>query len=182
MPKIPYLPADIQEPHDTVAAIRSRRGGELLLLDRMLLHSPPLASGWNALLDAVRSRLTLEPRLRELAICAIGWLNGAHYEIEQHAGPFRQAGGSDRQLRALRDCDQAVADAALFDSTERAVLGLAKAMTLEVQVPDELLAAVRTALGSEQQVVELVGVIATYNMVSRFLVALGVEPAAACRT
>src|SRR5689334_23077714 len=98
MPKIPYLPPELEEPHDIVAAIRSRRGGGLLLLDRMLLHSPPLALGWNALLDAVRSRLTLEPRLRELAICAVGSLNGANYEIEQHAGPFRQAGGTDRQL------------------------------------------------------------------------------------
>jgi alkylhydroperoxidase family enzyme len=31
-------------------------------------------------------------------------------------------------------------------------------------------------LQSDQLVVELVGVVATYNMVSRFLVALGVEP------
>ena len=182
MPPIPYLPADIQEPHDIVAAIRARRGGELLLLDRMLLHSPPLASGWNALLDAVRARLTLSPRLRELAICAIGWLNGAHYEIEQHAGPFRQAGGTDEQLVALRNCDQAIANTALFDATERAVLQVVKAMTREVQVPDQVLADARTALGSDQQVVELVGVIATYNMVSRFLVALGIEPAFASRT
>lgn len=181
MLKIPYLSADLLEPTDTVAVIRARRGGELLLLDRMLLHSPPLALGWNALLDAVRSRLTLEPRLRELAICAVGVLNGAEYEIDQHAGPFRQAGGTDRQLDALRDWDQAVGhravdNTALFDSTERAVLDLVRVMTLDVQVPDQTLGAVRAALGSDQQVVELVGVIATYNMVSRFLVALGVEP------
>jgi alkylhydroperoxidase family enzyme len=35
---------------------------------------------------------------------------------------------------------------------------------------------VRAVLPGEQQVVELVGLIAAYNMVSRFLVALGVEP------
>jgi alkylhydroperoxidase family enzyme len=33
----------------------------------------------------------------------------------------------------------------------------------------------RSALQSDQLVVEFVGVVATYNMVSRFLVALGVE-------
>lgn len=174
--KIPFLPANLHEPADTVAAIRARRGGELLLLDRMLLHSPPLALGWNALLDAVRSRLTLQPRLRELVICAVGVLNGAEYEIDQHAGPFRQAGGTDRQLQALRDWDEALGDATLFDATERAVLQLAKVMTRDVRVPEQTLAAVRVALGSDRQVVELVGVIATYNMVSRFLVALGVEP------
>jgi alkylhydroperoxidase family enzyme len=34
---------------------------------------------------------------------------------------------------------------------------------------------VRSALRNDQLITELVGVIATYNMVSRFLVALGVE-------
>ena len=36
--------------------------------------------------------------------------------------------------------------------------------------------AARRALGSDRHLVEIVGVIAAYNMVSRFLVALGVEP------
>jgi hypothetical protein len=33
---------------------RERRRGALIRLDRMLLHSPPLADGWNDLLRAVR--------------------------------------------------------------------------------------------------------------------------------
>ena len=47
MPRIPYLPADIAEPAELVAAIRKRRGGELINLDRLLLYSPPVAAGWN---------------------------------------------------------------------------------------------------------------------------------------
>jgi alkylhydroperoxidase family enzyme len=49
-------------------------------------------------------------------------------------------------------------------------------MTRNVQVSEAAFTAVKVALPDEQQVVELVGVIATYNMVTRFLVALGVEP------
>jgi len=49
-------------------------------------------------------------------------------------------------------------------------------MTRDVQVSDSTFAAVKAALADAQQVVELVGVIAAYNMVSRFLVALGVTP------
>jgi len=49
-------------------------------------------------------------------------------------------------------------------------------MTRHVQVSAADFAAVRLQLKDEQQLVELIGVIATYNMVSRFLVALGVEP------
>jgi len=176
MPRIPYVSADLQEPAAIVGAVRARRGGELHLLDRMLLHSPPYAQGWNALLGAVRTQLSLSPKLRELAICAVGSINQAAYEIQQHSGPFRNAGGSDAQLAALADCDAAAADAALFDASERAVLCLTLAMTRHVQVSAAEFAAARAQLEDEQQLVELIGVIATYNMVSRFLVALGVEP------
>ena len=53
-------------------------------LDRMLLHSPEIALGWNAMFGAIRGKITLEPKLKELAICYVGHLNGAKYEIDQH--------------------------------------------------------------------------------------------------
>jgi alkylhydroperoxidase family enzyme len=175
MPRIPYLPEDPEAPADLVAAIRARRGGRLLNLDRMLLHSPPFAAGWNAHLRAVRTELSLDPKLRELAICVVAALNGAEYEFHHHAPEFVNAGGSAAQVEALRDPDAASASAALFDPTERAALALAIEMTREVAVSDATFEAVRRALG-DRCTVELVGTIATYNMVSRFLVALGVEP------
>jgi alkylhydroperoxidase family enzyme len=64
---------------------------------------------------------------------------------------------------------------AAFDVTERAVLQLTLEMTRDVRVTDITFDRVRVALGDERQVVELVGVIATYNMVSRFLVALDID-------
>jgi alkylhydroperoxidase family enzyme len=42
-------------------------------------------------------------------------------------------------------------------------------------VSDATFERVRSGLKDDQQTVELVAVIATYNMVSRFLVALGVD-------
>ena len=50
MARIPYQPADIETPEDLVTAVRSRRGGTLLNLDRMLLHTPLFAKGWNEFL------------------------------------------------------------------------------------------------------------------------------------
>ncbi len=176
MPAIPYVPSDISEPRELVSAIRQRRGGTLLNLDRMLLHSPPFAEGWNQFLGAVRSRLDLPLRLRELAICAVGHLNGAEYEVFQHAPVFLSAGGTSEQLQALRDPLQAATDTRLFDATERLVLQATIALTRDVKIPGELLDAARRTLGDDRQVVELMGVIAAYNMVSRFLVALQVEP------
>ena len=174
-PRLPYVPADLSEPSELVSAIRARRGGTLLNLDRMLLHSPRFARGWNAFLGEVRGGLALDPKLRELAICAVAVLNDAEYEFVHHAPEFLKAGGSAEQLEALRDPDAAAGNAALFDARERATLALTLEMTRAVHVADARFDAVR-ALLPQQELVELVGVVAAYNMVSRFLVALGVAP------
>jgi alkylhydroperoxidase family enzyme len=49
-------------------------------------------------------------------------------------------------------------------------------MTRQVQVSDATFARVRAVLGSDQQVFEIVGVTAAYNMVARILVALRLQP------
>ena len=177
MPRIPYVSDDLAGPSDIVAEIRARRGGRLLNLDRMLLHSPALARGWNAHLGAVRSGLGVPAVLRELAICGVAVLNGAAYEFEQHLQPFLQAGGGAAAAAALRGFGASPLDPALFSAAELATLQLTEEMTRQVTVSEATFARVRSALRSEQQIVELVAVIATYNMVSRFLVALAVEAA-----
>ncbi len=173
-PRIPYVAADLSEPAELVQAIRARRGGGLLGLDRMLLHSPPFAAGWNALLGAVRQRLQLDPRLRELCICAVAVLNRAPYEMAQHAPEFLEAGGTQAQLDALQDYDAACRDDTLFTPAERMALQLTRDMTRDVEIGDAHFAAAAGLL-TRRELVELVGVVAAYNMVSRFLVALGVH-------
>ena len=100
MAVIPYQPSDLAEPRDLVAAIRARRGGTLLNLDRMLLYSPPLVAGWNGFLRAVRSELDAPPKLRELAICVVALVNHADYEYRHHAPEFLRSGGTPAQLDA----------------------------------------------------------------------------------
>jgi len=176
MPRIPYQPEDLREPAAVVEAIRQRRGGRLFHLDRLLLHSPPFAAAWNAFMREVRSGLSLPPKLREIAICTVAVLNRAEYEFHHHAPLLVDAGGTAEQVETLRRLEQGGELAAVFDAAERAVVRLTTEMTRAVKVGDATFAAARAALQSQQQVVELVGVIAAYNMVSRFLVALGVEP------
>jgi alkylhydroperoxidase family enzyme len=176
MPRIPYQPQDLAEPKAIVDAVRQRRGGHLLNLDRMLLHSPALARGWNAYLGEVRTGLSVSPRLREIAMCVVAMLNGAEYEFFHHAPEFIKAGGNQAQVDALRDPLAAAERADLFETLDLAAIKLTIAMTRQVEVSDQDFAALRQALGNDQQTVELVAVVATYNMVSRFLVALGVEP------
>ena len=175
MARIPYQPQDLAEPAAIVDAVRKRRGGKLLNLDRMLLHSPELAAGWNAYLGAVRTKLTLSPKLRELAMCVVAVINGAEYEFIHHAPVFLEAGGTQAQVDAMRDPDRAATDTKLFDETERAALAVAVAMTRNVEVPDATFEALKQRL-STKELVEFVATVAAYNMVSRFLVVLGVEP------
>ena len=177
MSRVPYV-ADRpgQDEPELVARIRARRGGKLLNLDRMLLNSLPFASGWNTHLGAVRGELAVSLRLRELAICAVAVLNGADYELAHHAPELLRSGGTARQVEALKALKFGSDSGDVFDPTELAVLRLTYEMTRHVKVSDATFSDVRSHLSDERQVVELVGVIATYNMVSRFLVALEVDP------
>lgn len=175
MPRIPYVTDDEAGDGALVAAIRKRRGGGLLNLDRQLLHSPPFAEGWNGLLGAVRTRLSLDPKLRELAMCVVAVLNDADYEFIHHAPEFVKAGGTRAQVDAVKAMKSTPLDPSLFDEIGNATVGLAFQMTTMIHVEDATFDTLLRHIG-RTQVVELVGVVASYNMVSRFLVALGVEP------
>jgi len=157
-----------------VEAIKQRRGGSLLNLDRMLLWSEPLARAWNVYLRALRQEIALSPKLRELAICVVGRVTGAQYEYYHHVPELKKAGGTDAQLAALDDPDTAAASP-VFDELEREVIRFALASTREVRIPDEVFEALKQHL-SPTELVELTAVTATYNMVARFLVALQVTP------
>lgn len=176
MSSISYVPIDLVEPKEIVDAVRARRGGTLSNLDRILLHSPNLAQGWNTYLGAVRQRLSIDPKLREIIICCVAALNEAEYEFYHHAPELLKAGATQQQVDALRNVTQAAQDEHLFDESERAAIQLTFEMTRHVKVKPETLARAKAALGSDQAVVEAIASCAAYNMVSRMIVACGIEP------
>src|SRR5262245_8341331 len=170
MARIPYPDPSRYEGQPLAERIRRERGGQLLNLYRMLLHSPPVTEGWLAFLTAIRHKTELPARYRELAILRVAVLNGAEYEFEVHV-PFALKEGVSREaidaLRANRNTND-------LDEADRAVVGYADAMTREIRVPDEVFARMRE-LFSERDVVELTATIAAYNCVSRFLEALRID-------
>lgn len=175
MPRIPYLPENITEPKALVDSIRARRGGRLNEADRTVLHAPRFARGWNEISRAVRLEIGLQPKLRELAVIGIGVLNGTPFEVKKHTPEFLKGGGTQAQLKALERFEDAAENKALFDELERAVMRLTIEMTRNVRVSDATFAEVQRLLPSNESVVEMIGTIAMYNMVARFLVALQVE-------
>ncbi|WP_028601501.1 carboxymuconolactone decarboxylase family protein [Ottowia thiooxydans] len=177
--RIPHWTPDLKaQPEELVNAILARRAGNLLNLDRALLWSEPLARGWNVYLKAVRSELPTSRKLRELGICTVALLTGAHYEYHHHAPDFLAAGGTQDELdalsRVMAQNPRQAKDEAL-GPVEQLVISYAAQMTLDVKVDDALFAALKSHFNTTE-IVELTSAIATYNMVARFLVALGVTP------
>jgi AhpD family alkylhydroperoxidase len=170
MARIPYADPAAPGLEPLVDQIVAERG-HLLELYRMLLHSPPIAEGWRALMTAVRQKTMLPGALREMVIIRIAHLNGASYEAEQHIPIATNEGVTREQIDALADWQR---DPPLFDEAERAALALTDQMTRQVRVDEEKWQSVR-ALWSEREVVELVATIASSNMVSRFLDALEIH-------
>ena len=169
MAHLPY--ADLSEAAvQPLLARIERERGSILHLYHMLLHSPPLAEGWLGFLTQVRQKLKLDGGLRELAIVQVAHLNGTRYEAEQHEPIAMKQGIATQQLAALPDWQTEPS----FSAAQRAVLRLADTMTREVHVPAAQIAAVRRFL-DDRETVELVGTIAAYNMVSRFLEALQIH-------
>jgi alkylhydroperoxidase family enzyme len=169
MARIPYPDADRPELAPLVERIKAERG-RLLNLYRMLLHSPPVASGWLALFTAIRQQMQLPGRIRELVILRIAVLNGADYEFRAHVPFALREGFTQAQLDAL---EAGHPPEGLTDADE-AVLAYAEAITRTVRVPDSVFAAVRKHLG-DRELVELTAAIGGYNLVSRVLEALKID-------
>jgi alkylhydroperoxidase family enzyme len=149
--------------------IRAERG-TMHNLYRMLLQSPPVAEGWLTFLTAIRQKCELPGRYRELAILRIALLNRAHYEYEGHVPHAVRAGVKQSQIDALESWQRSPE----FDAVERAVLAYTDSMTRQIQVPDDVFAAIKERFG-ERQTVELSATIGAYNCVSRFLESIRID-------
>ncbi len=172
MARLPFVDADTPGVDvELVGAVQKRRGGVLLNLDRQLLHSAPIAKGWNTYLGSIRTGGVVDGGLRELVILLVAILNRAPYEFFQHAPVALAEGVAQAKLDALEQWRASQ----LFTPSERDVLAYTEAMTLQIQVPQDIFDAVRRHF-SDREVVELTATIAAYNMVSRFLEALQIEP------
>jgi alkylhydroperoxidase family enzyme len=185
--RLPYAPLEppASDPDATrvYAATHARRTPRPLQpLDLALLHAPLLAEGYGAFLQAVRTKSSLDPALRELAISRVAVLNKAPYEWGHHAPLAFAAGVSAQALTAIskkevrweflsRPLDEGGCG---LDAKAIAVLKYTDAMTVGVVVPDGVFGEVR-GLFSEKEVVELTVTVAAYNAVSRVLVSLDGE-------
>lgn len=173
--RLSYVPDDPKmstaEDEAVLQRVKERRGGTLLALDKALLHSPPVADGWNSFLKAIRQQTTLPDSVRELAIARVAALNQAWFEWEAHMPLLAKTGEIPKDvIEKIKGTAYKGED---LDEKHRAVLEYTDAMTLEVVVREPKFDRVKK-LFTEREVVELTATVAAYNTVSRFLVALDI--------
>lgn len=161
----PVTPGSRPELAKLEAQIAAERG-RISPLYQVLLNSQPIATGWEAMLTAVRNKSSLPADLREIVILRVAVLNRAPYEFEAHIPHAQKAGVPDAKIQALKD-----ARPAGLAPLEQLVVELTDAMTRDVQVPEALMTRVKAQF-DDTKLVELVATVAAYNMVSRFLEAL----------
>ena len=169
MARIPYASMSSDESKVLVDRIVKERGS-VLHLYQMLLHSPAVAEGWLNYLTSIRQKSSLNAALRELIIIRVAFINGAEYEAAQHIPIAIKEGVSQEKVEALENWE----GSDLFDEQEKLVLLLTDQMTKNVQVDKQVILDLAKHF-NDQEIVELVATAAAYNMVSRFLEALGIH-------
>ncbi|KDR79197.1 hypothetical protein GALMADRAFT_1228057 [Galerina marginata CBS 339.88] len=175
-------------------AIRERRGARgITPLDANLLHVPPIAGGFNSLLGAVRTKGNLPGNIREVMILRVAAINHASFEWIHHEIVGRNEGLSTGQLYVIRDTETPLLpNSTILTPLQNAAVGFTDLSTRDVRVPLEAIKRFKDLIKAwvinenptmkaedidakvDDLFVEAAMVVASYNMVSRFLLATDV--------
>lgn len=138
----------------------------------MLAHKPEVLKNFLPLYQAITGPGALEQRYKELAYLKTAMTNGCEYCSRAHIASSKNAGVTDAQVAALtfyRKSSQ-------FDEKDKVVLHFADQVTrAAATVREDHLQPLR-AFFTEEQIVELVMVIAVANFTNRINDALQVIP------
>ena len=87
MARVPLIDEQTAVEHsDLIAKIKGSRGGRLINIYRLMLHSPSLANAWFDLNQAVRYGTEIDGQSREIAVIRVAILNNVDYVLRAH-GP-----------------------------------------------------------------------------------------------
>lgn len=157
-----------QEIHDAIAS--GPRGGVRGPL-AVWLHRPELAANAQALGRYCRYDSSLESRLSELAILTMARHWSAEYEWYAHKPPALDAGLSPALVDALRDGTTLP----YADDEERVTHQVALSILNTRNLDDTLYGEAKAVLGT-QRLVDLVGVIGYYTLISATLNVFRISP------
>jgi 4-carboxymuconolactone decarboxylase len=156
MSRMPLTTVDQQS--EPIREFMARRGE--LNLFRLLAHAPAVFVGWAQMVDEMLDSPTFTPRMRELIILRVAYLQGTPYELSQHMELARSAGLTERQIDAIVDANGDY-EAAGLSRTERVVLDAVTELCTTRHLREESFATVHPALGDEA-LTELLMIVSCY--------------------
>ena len=166
MARLPYL-----EPEQVAPEYRDmlKRNTNL---HKLLVNSPDMARAFNGVGGYIRFKSKLDPRLRELAILQVGWLEKSEYEFTHHVKIGKEFGVTDEDIAALMVETEGIQSR--LEPLARAILKGAREMARNLEMSMETFAEIKRHLSNEEMV-DLVLTIAFYCAVVRVLATMKID-------
>src|SRR5256885_15149739 len=95
MARLPYLEAD-QVASEYRAMLKRNTN-----LHKLLVNSPDMARAFSGIGGYIRFKSKLDPRLRELAILQMGWLEKSEYEFTHHVKIGKEIGVTEEDIDGM---------------------------------------------------------------------------------
>lgn len=166
MARLPYLEADQVAPEYRDMLKRNTN------LHKLLVNSPDMARAFNGVGSYIRFKSKLNPRLRELAILQVGWLEKSEYEFTHHVKIGKEFGVTDEDIAALMVETEGIQSR--LEPLARAILKGAREMVRDLEMSMTTFAEIKRHLSNEEMV-DLVLTIAFYCAVVRVLATMKID-------
>lgn len=166
MARLPYLERSDLAPENQDLLKRE------ITLFKCMVNSPNAVRAFQGLGGFIRHKSRLDPRLREIAILAVGWLTQAPYEWSHHVKIGQDFGVTEDDIRGIiAACDR---NEGSLEPLARLVVEAAREMTFDLAVSDATFERLKATLDNEC-LTDLVITMAFYNAVVRYLGSLRID-------
>jgi alkylhydroperoxidase family enzyme len=166
MARLPYLEPDQVAPEYRDMLKRNTN------LHKLLVNSPDMAKAFNGVGGFIRFKSKLDPRLRELAILQVGWLERSEYEFTHHVKIGKEFGVTDEDIQGI--FLETEGKASKLEPLAKAVLKGAREMVRDISMSDATFAEIKQHLSNEHMT-DLVLTIAFYCAVVRVLATMKID-------
>lgn len=141
-------------------------------ITRVLVHNPDAARAFHGVGNYIRFKSKLDPRLRELAILMVGWLERSPFEWSHHVKLGYDFGVTDDDIKGL--IAEAAGQPNNLDPLSKLVLKAAREITRDVGTSEETFNELKKNFPNDQ-VIDLVMATAFYCAVVRILATFQVD-------
>src|SRR5215831_3031075 len=138
MARLPYLEPDQVAPEYRDMLKRNTN------LHKLLVNSPDMARAFDGVGNYIRFKSKLDPRLRELAILQVGWLEQSEYQFTHHVKIGKEFGVTDEDILGL--LAESEGKSSKLEPLARAVLRGAREIARNLAMSDATFAEIKKDL------------------------------------